>query len=219
MTMSHDTVSVLLTQPIELLEEILSHVDRPKDLLSLALASRSLYTTIIPHHLDFRDIRCDPQRKGLWASLAQQPHLARSIRRLELIFEVEHQQEGMLVPRAWRAFPEYQPARHILATVPKDVDNDCLLALAGAIRYMPLLKRFCWSRGDNPSRCLTQVFEALAQTALHLEELQIVNHDTFCSSLEFNTISSPVSCNLYTTIFRTNFSLPMISYGEFPHSL
>jgi hypothetical protein len=110
-----------------------------------------------------------------------------------LIFEVERQRDGVIIPRWFRGIVEYLPLKHHRpSSTPKEFEDGCLLALAEAVKLMPSLTRFCWSRGDNPSLLLAHVFRSLRDTALGLEELQIVNNDSFFSSVQFQQISSSV---------------------------
>ncbi|KAF8501820.1 hypothetical protein BU17DRAFT_25763, partial [Hysterangium stoloniferum] len=76
------------TLPQELVDIILSHVEDRRDLLSLALTSKSFKAIIVPSWLDFIHIRCDSRRIHIWQSLASRPHLAARTRALELINEL-----------------------------------------------------------------------------------------------------------------------------------
>ncbi|KIJ49235.1 hypothetical protein M422DRAFT_101688, partial [Sphaerobolus stellatus SS14] len=60
-----------ISQPVELLEGILDHIAEPQDLLSVALTTRAFYELIVPHHIEFRHIRSNIYRKGLWEWLAE----------------------------------------------------------------------------------------------------------------------------------------------------
>jgi len=73
--------------PLELFEAIILDVDSPGDLLSLALACRTLHTLIVPNHVDFRFIQCTPGRKKLWSFLGENPRYASRIREIKLINE------------------------------------------------------------------------------------------------------------------------------------
>ncbi|KIJ44699.1 hypothetical protein M422DRAFT_132354, partial [Sphaerobolus stellatus SS14] len=70
--------------PVETLESIIDNIDRCKDLLNLALTCSQLRDLIIPNHIEYRYIRCDPYRRSLWTKLIQQPRLASNIRILDL---------------------------------------------------------------------------------------------------------------------------------------
>ncbi|KIJ44679.1 hypothetical protein M422DRAFT_103830, partial [Sphaerobolus stellatus SS14] len=66
--------------PIESLESIIDNIDTCKGLLYLALTCSQLKDLIIPNHIEYRYIRCDPYRRSLWIKLIQQPLLASHIR-------------------------------------------------------------------------------------------------------------------------------------------
>ncbi|KAJ7117018.1 hypothetical protein C8R44DRAFT_983326 [Mycena epipterygia] len=77
----------LSLQPTELLDVIAPLIPSPSDLLSLAFASKTLHTIIVPEHLEFREICCDARRASLWNALTNQPILAARILSLELMSE------------------------------------------------------------------------------------------------------------------------------------
>ncbi|TFK64271.1 hypothetical protein BDN72DRAFT_278309 [Pluteus cervinus] len=66
----------------ELLEEIFSQIDSPRDLLNLAIAygRPSLTSQIIPRHTEYRDLRADMTTPEVWAHLARRPDLTKNIR-------------------------------------------------------------------------------------------------------------------------------------------
>ncbi|KAJ7662392.1 hypothetical protein B0H17DRAFT_1093552 [Mycena rosella] len=77
----------LSLQPLELLEAVASFIRLPCDLLSLALTSKALNTIVIPEHLEFHEVSCDPYRTELCITLAERPVLA--VRILSLTLEME----------------------------------------------------------------------------------------------------------------------------------
>ncbi|KIJ50362.1 hypothetical protein M422DRAFT_100358, partial [Sphaerobolus stellatus SS14] len=82
----------------DILEHLLSFIDSPKELLALALSSRSFYQLIIPYHLHLRHIRCDPLLVSLWSTLASKPAFARRVRRLELVPTGSHGRPSSKIP-------------------------------------------------------------------------------------------------------------------------
>ena len=62
-----------LTLAVEIIEHIIFFLDRPQDLLSLALTSKRTHGIIIPIHLQTRLIRCDIRRIFLWKLLRSSP--------------------------------------------------------------------------------------------------------------------------------------------------
>ncbi|KAJ7431609.1 hypothetical protein FB451DRAFT_1421405 [Mycena latifolia] len=74
----------LSLQPPELLDAIVSFIPLPKDLLSLALVSKTLHAIVIPQHLEFRVVRCDARRPLLWNAFTEHPGLSGRIRCLDI---------------------------------------------------------------------------------------------------------------------------------------
>lgn len=83
-------------QPLELLDTIASFVPLPSDLFSLALTSKALCSIIIPQHIEFREVCCDPRREMLWRLLADRLTLSRRI-------------TSRTVPRAVRVSSTFNP--------------------------------------------------------------------------------------------------------------
>ncbi|KAF8517036.1 hypothetical protein BU17DRAFT_92206 [Hysterangium stoloniferum] len=126
--------------PIEIVEHIVSEIEHPRDLLSLALSNSSLKNIIIPYHIQFRHIACDPCREYLWQYLSDHPHLAARIRQIEIIPEGEHRRLAVakkvivpgIIPGGAPSTRRYRKWDHA----------DALLPLAAAIVHMPNLRRF-----------------------------------------------------------------------------
>ncbi|KIJ43590.1 hypothetical protein M422DRAFT_105871, partial [Sphaerobolus stellatus SS14] len=68
--------------PIEIIENILSDMDSPADLLHLALTCKVLHDIIIPLHLHYRELNISmhPDPIELWHGLIVETHLARRFR-------------------------------------------------------------------------------------------------------------------------------------------
>ncbi|KAF8505084.1 hypothetical protein BU17DRAFT_71532 [Hysterangium stoloniferum] len=162
--------------PFEVLEHIVAELDRPKDLLALALSSRTFPDIIIPHYIEFRDIRCDPHRTTLWNSLAARPHLAARIRRLELIPEYA-EAAGLRPPNIKRKpiIPGQFADMPLNQSELRDVDgkktDECFLALAAAVKEMCGLVRFRWERNHTCSPTLGSVFASLIESGAPIKEL------------------------------------------------
>ncbi|KIJ53050.1 hypothetical protein M422DRAFT_202381, partial [Sphaerobolus stellatus SS14] len=62
--------------PIELVEKTIGFIDKPSDLLALALACKSFANLVIPDHLDYRIVQCAPGDTQVWQHLIDYPHLA-----------------------------------------------------------------------------------------------------------------------------------------------
>lgn len=75
----------LSSLPVETLEDILSEIDLPVDLLQLALTCSLLVSLIIPRHLYYRVIHHTIEGGShIWEALAKDKDLARNVRVLEL---------------------------------------------------------------------------------------------------------------------------------------
>ncbi|KIJ30643.1 hypothetical protein M422DRAFT_267793 [Sphaerobolus stellatus SS14] len=94
------TVSIL-----ELLIKLLEHIDKPSDLLALALLFKSFSKAIIPVHLDHRIIRCAPGDTIVWQHLIDHPHFTRRVRNLIMPGEVSNEDlvETATIPRRIRS--------------------------------------------------------------------------------------------------------------------
>ncbi|KAF8516325.1 hypothetical protein BU17DRAFT_25245, partial [Hysterangium stoloniferum] len=68
--------------PTEILDAIVSEIERPGDLLQLALTKKSFKNLIIPWHIRYRVIVVHLFHPRLWELLASRPNLASRIRDL-----------------------------------------------------------------------------------------------------------------------------------------
>jgi len=82
-------ISYIAELPLELLEQIISAIEKPNDLLSCGLTSKHLHDIIIPFHIQFRIIRTPLSQIGLWKLLSSQPRLAANVRYLTVVGETE----------------------------------------------------------------------------------------------------------------------------------
>jgi hypothetical protein len=72
--------------PVETLEDIITWLDSPTDLLSLALVTRTFKNIIIPNHLHYRYIRCTTDDcPELWERLSSNKSHALNVRKLEIV--------------------------------------------------------------------------------------------------------------------------------------
>ncbi|KIJ35160.1 hypothetical protein M422DRAFT_101992, partial [Sphaerobolus stellatus SS14] len=65
--------------PIELLNKLIGDIDKPSDLLSLALTSQS-FEKLLSDHLDYRIIQCSPADRRVWQHLSKHPRLAKRVK-------------------------------------------------------------------------------------------------------------------------------------------
>ncbi|KIJ52743.1 hypothetical protein M422DRAFT_242650 [Sphaerobolus stellatus SS14] len=74
----------LLNLPIDVIDTILSDIDRASDLLALSLTCRTLYSCVIPDLLPFPDASASIQNVTIWNHLLQYPDKAKRIRSISL---------------------------------------------------------------------------------------------------------------------------------------
>jgi len=129
--------------PVELFEAIISFLDEPRDLLSFGLTCRLIYYIIVPDHLEFRQLRCSPQRTYIWQALLERPRLAKNIYSLELADEelLPHY-NGLLVPTTLEPFNKFS----INSPFSSESLPSFATILAKAIMKMSRLKRFIWDK-------------------------------------------------------------------------
>ncbi|TFK65086.1 hypothetical protein BDN72DRAFT_801569 [Pluteus cervinus] len=84
--MSSMKCSNLLDLAQELIDEILCHIDKPRDLTAFALASHLCANIAIPRHTEYRVICITRQRPNLWKHLARYPNLTSNIREVHIDF-------------------------------------------------------------------------------------------------------------------------------------
>jgi hypothetical protein len=92
-------IYVIYQLPVELLEGVIHQVDRPSDLLNLALTCSAFRDVILPVHLEYRVISAAASQDDLWQHLLSRPDLARCVRRLTL-FSVAEQALRVRLPRS-----------------------------------------------------------------------------------------------------------------------
>ncbi|KDQ63961.1 hypothetical protein JAAARDRAFT_682744 [Jaapia argillacea MUCL 33604] len=78
--------SMLLSIPLELVHSIVDKLDKPSDILALALTCRFLKDILIPFVLNYREIVTvwETRYFPLWKRLAQDPSLAQNVRNLRV---------------------------------------------------------------------------------------------------------------------------------------
>ncbi|RDB15909.1 hypothetical protein Hypma_003569 [Hypsizygus marmoreus] len=158
-----------LQLPGEILEDILSELDLPRDLISLALVCRAAKNLVIPRHSEYRVIRTHSTAPFLWAHLARRADLARHIREVQLCARIDF----MVSDRC--------PVTLIDRAVDCKLENVEELAriqnMCQALRHMVRLQVFKWAngpdgKGDRPnSACEDLVLRVVSQKASlrHLE--------------------------------------------------
>lgn len=130
----------LASLPLELLEAIINEIDDPKYLLQFACAASLFHHLIIPHHIEYRHIRCSSARTPLWSFLFENPALSGRIRWLELIKEGSDNPERPprlpSCPEVVRCFP--------VAGSKADIDDPLSTNFLLALMSFTNLRRFVY---------------------------------------------------------------------------
>jgi hypothetical protein len=174
--------SNLSSLPPEILDYASSFIASPRDLLSFALTAKSIHALIIPHHLEFRIVRCELSRAQLWDALADRKEFAARLNTLEILD----------VPEVLPAIaPKLIPGTDTdLAKLNLCSSNcDCTRRLQSAISKMHGLRRFGWVGPEKRSHNAEPVFEALGIACVNLQELEL---EYFDSTPSFDSVSVPV---------------------------
>lgn len=192
----------LLLQPPELLDAIASLICQPRDLLSLALASKALHGVVVPGHLEFREVCCDPSRTSLWTALAENPRFAGRILSLDLQSEpISTMYSGgeVVVPKSLttRAEGSHNNGRD----GESDNGKPEFTELCAAISKMHGLTRFRFD-GRQWNELSAAVFRTLQRHCPNMREFE-VHFDNYGPNL--NSIMNPVSryiCDVHLLIAR-----------------
>jgi len=93
--------SSLAQQPIECLDAIALEIDKAKDILSLSLTCKALYSLVFYRHLRFRVIACRLGHQSsleVWDLLARNKSLARSVRVLDIRLDAMNGGPRQIIP-------------------------------------------------------------------------------------------------------------------------
>ncbi|KAJ7135185.1 hypothetical protein C8R43DRAFT_1110139 [Mycena crocata] len=171
----------LVDQPPELLDHIACFICSTRDLLSVALTCRLLHGIVIPEHLEFRVVRCDPLRNSLWQAVAEHPGSASRIQTLELISESSSSNPLVLVPKSLMT----EQGRFVKCTEHRHDQCTCTDPLIKAITSMHGLARLCCHTPTTVA-----VFSAIVQNCPNLREIEISHYDSW--NAYFHTLSAPL---------------------------
>lgn len=144
-TVSEISRPSLQSSPFDVLDVILLHIERPGDLLQLALTNRFFYELIISTHMAFRVIRCDILRVSVWQYLAERPTLAARLRALELTWEEED--PDTLIPSYLKLDSEPRGSDDLTTVLP--VFLDALKKMTGLRRFVILSSALTGSSALN----------------------------------------------------------------------
>lgn len=153
---------MLTDQPTEIIEEILSWVDHRQDLLSLALTTRLLRDLIIPHHIQFRRVRCHPHYNSIWSAIISRPTWAANIRTLEIV-DAHKDPIQIIPPCLMREIDSDDPYGDVL-------DQKSAVLLARAVTTMANLAHFSWFGYAPGGPPVQLIFDALVKSNCHLLE-------------------------------------------------
>lgn len=128
----------LCTLPPELLETSLGLIDKPSDLLALALTCRLLARLVLPRHLCYRELSlyCFVNGHLLWAHLAASPGLARNVRSLSIGTDTR---AAVHVPAS-----SVDCAADLRATFPRYDVPAAQASFGAALARMTRLQKFTW---------------------------------------------------------------------------
>ncbi|KIJ27667.1 hypothetical protein M422DRAFT_784804 [Sphaerobolus stellatus SS14] len=168
--------SHIINQPIEILDEILDHMDHGA-LLALAGTCHRLHEHIVPNHLNFRLIRCSIQRINLWKALQEVLQLQASrIRELEIVIREDRSKgptTSPVIPFSMIRRIQIVDSFEIYPT--KDREETSFAALISAIRNMRSLESFKFNGGttDGEMASIEELFMAFKTSCRRLKNIQL----------------------------------------------
>ncbi|KIK56994.1 hypothetical protein GYMLUDRAFT_173412 [Collybiopsis luxurians FD-317 M1] len=174
--------------PTETLHLIVSSLDAPSDVLSLALSCKALAVIAIPRHLNYRVFRVRVSRSAdIFKFLAQAELTAAEVRELDILPEnISDVCQGDYGPDRWMADPLVPPnelvltrqMEHLKGRPSAEQTREDERLLIEALKRMKTLKRFGWYRFPQPlvgdGDDLWSVLGSLGS----LEELDVVDLPT-----------------------------------------
>ena len=134
----------LTRQPTEILDSIVFYVDSRRDLLSLGLSCRRMYSVIFPRHFDYRTIKCKVRSISVWNHLIVHRSLARNVRNLEILDERSTDTE-VLPPGILTSDTDLESSDDELGLHDKQERY-----LVSALTKMSALQSFSWSCNHSP---------------------------------------------------------------------
>ncbi|KAF8510286.1 hypothetical protein BU17DRAFT_70113 [Hysterangium stoloniferum] len=166
----------LFTRPVEVLVMIISHIEDRCDLMSMAQVSEDFHSIIVPKWLDYIHIRCDPLRIEIWQRIASNPYLAARTRSLEIINEAVASEHRWNACKAIPDCDDFENCNSITSFPPiipsfslfnrprkREVYEECVLALADAVKHMTRLRCFRWGSKLPVGYAFESLFKSLGQ--------------------------------------------------------
>jgi hypothetical protein len=172
-TISHHNITRM---PNEILDEIASHVDLKRDLLSLALTYHRMRDVFLPNHFRYRVVKAKVSSMRVWHHLAVCCASARKVRRLEIMDERSSESEIIMPPDITNTDADVESTYDGL-----DLPAKQEKLLVSAVAEMHGLQSFKWSRTHS----LISI-ESLWPTLLNCPQLSLVdlNENTMFLPLE-----------------------------------
>ncbi|KAG5637091.1 hypothetical protein H0H81_005774 [Sphagnurus paluster] len=163
------STAALLRLPPEILEQILSELDEPYDLLSFAFASHACSRLAIPTHTQYRVLRLRTPMPELWAHLAERADLARHIREVRFCSRMDRSSRD----RFPYTLVNSDAAKYPGAAEERTKNIVCALA------HMSRLRKFTWNHqadvksGQPVDRALEEVVCGVLARAPGLRQLRL----------------------------------------------
>ena len=195
--------SPLAQQPIECLDAIALEIDKAKDLLSLSLTCKALYSLVFDRHLRFRVISCrleDPGSVQVWDLLARNKSLARSVRILKIDPNAMDGRPDYVIPLDKDSeLPELRPDSGVWGKETRRRRRGrrgtriILNYFLPALRHMTRLMSFSWKLGVTQDR---RIFHG------DLQGLQVKIYDALNSCKHLRSITIGPWYNVEETFFE-----------------
>ncbi|KAJ3878454.1 hypothetical protein F5051DRAFT_372795 [Lentinula edodes] len=164
--------------PLEILDSILSDLDRHTDLIALALAAKELFRIVVPRHSEYRVLRIRHRFPRLWAHLARRADLSRNIREIHICQKND------------QAIIEHYPAASVSSAMPEGMldpwneEKERVHNFLVAMGYMEQLKTFQWDfRYDVGSLYMSSE-----------QELQLLGSLSKIASIERLVLAGDLQC-------------------------
>ena len=200
--------NLFIDHPVDIQHYILEEFDSPKDLLNLALASKSFYSLVVPHHIQFRILRCTIQKTDVWETLSTQKHVCARFRRLEVIPCVQaYSEDRQIYPSCLLKEPTQGASVDFASIIPPEESETQCKAIVDTIsvvcEYMTALHSFQWldEHGPNGFRVglrspLDAILAAIIGNCSQLQSMQV-------SSSMSTFIASSICPIVFQNFFRT----------------
>ncbi|KZS97422.1 hypothetical protein SISNIDRAFT_406175, partial [Sistotremastrum niveocremeum HHB9708] len=169
----------LISQPYEILDEIVFHIDSKKDLLSFALTCERMHGIIHPRHFEYRVISAKISSLAVWRHIIGNKALARGVRRLEILDDRDTRAE--VIPSSIKESNEPES--------PYDVHGEQEALLIDALKNLTTLSTFVWSCTHSPI-CVDAIWPTLVQCEM-LKDVQVSDNLLFGAGSSSDTERAP----------------------------